>query len=80
MVCHLPIAKLSWMPPAPHPLKGRAFIRDNEAKQLAELEAAGVQVERNPDIDAFRKATAPVIDSIKGDTRKIVDDIRNLLK
>jgi len=61
-------------------LKGRAFIRDNEAKQLAELEAAGVQVERNPDIDAFRKATAPVIDSIKGDTRKIVDDIRNLLK
>ncbi len=57
-------------------LKGRAFIRDNEAKQLAELRTAGMQVEENPDLDAFRKATAPVIDSLSGDAKKIVEDIR----
>jgi len=61
-------------------LKGRAFIRDNEAKQLAELKAAGMQIEDKPDIDAFRKVTAPVIDSASGDTRKIIEDIRKALK
>jgi len=38
-------------------------------RQLAELKAAGMQVEDKPDLAAFRKATAPVIDSASGDTR-----------
>jgi tripartite ATP-independent transporter DctP family solute receptor len=57
-------------------LKGRAFIRDNEAKQLAELKAQGMQVVEHPDIAAFRKATAPVVDATTGETRKLVDEIR----
>lgn len=61
-------------------LKGRAFIRDNEVKQLAELQAAGMQIEEHPDIEAFRKATAPVVDAATGDTRKIIEDIRKLVK
>ncbi|MCU0593367.1 MAG: DctP family TRAP transporter solute-binding subunit, partial [Desulfobacterales bacterium] len=39
-------------------LQGRSHIRDNEAKQIAELKAAGMQVEDKPDLEAFRKATA----------------------
>ncbi|HQT98568.1 MAG TPA: TRAP transporter substrate-binding protein DctP, partial [Thermodesulfobacteriota bacterium] len=35
-------------------LTGRAYIRTNEAKQLAALKAAGVQVVENPDLAAFR--------------------------
>jgi TRAP-type transport system periplasmic protein len=61
-------------------LKGRDFIRDNETRQLAELKAAGMQIEEHPDIEAFRKATAPVVDSATGDTKKIVEDIRKLVK
>lgn len=61
-------------------LKGRAFIRDNETRQLAELKAAGMQIEENPDIEAFRKATAPVVEATTGDTKKIVEDIRKLVK
>ena len=57
-------------------LKGRAFIRDNEGKQLAELRTAGMQVEEGPDVEAFRKATAPVIDGLSGDAKKIVEQIR----
>jgi len=57
-------------------LRGRAFIRDNEAKQLAELRSAGMQVEENADLDAFRKATASVTDSLSGDAKKIVEQIR----
>ncbi len=61
-------------------LKGRAFIRDNESKQLAELKAGGMQVEEAPDLAAFRRATAPVVDSTGGDTKKIVEEIRKALK
>ncbi len=61
-------------------LKGRAFIRDNEGKQLAELRAAGMQVEEGPDVEAFRKATAPVIDALSGDAKKIVEQIRQAVQ
>jgi tripartite ATP-independent transporter DctP family solute receptor len=61
-------------------LKGRAFIRDNEAKQLAELKAAGMQVEEKPDIAAFRKATEPVIAATTGETRKLIQEIRKTAK
>jgi len=61
-------------------LKGRAFIRDNEVKQTAELKAAGMQVIENPDIEAFRKATAPVVEATSGDTKKLVEEIRKSLK
>jgi len=61
-------------------LEGRGFIRDNEAKQLAELKAAGVEVEENPDLDAFRKATAPVIENASGETKKLVEQIRQAVK
>lgn len=61
-------------------LKGRAYIRDNEAKQIAELRNAGMQVEERPDIEAFRKVTAPVVEATTGDTRKIVEEIRKLVK
>ncbi len=61
-------------------LKGRAFIRDNEAKQLAELKAAGMQVEETPDLAAFRKVTAPVIEANTGDTRKLIDQIQQMVK
>ncbi len=57
-------------------LEGRKFIRDNERQQLAELKAAGMQVDENPDLPAFRKATQPVIDSLSGDTKKLVEQIR----
>ncbi len=61
-------------------LKGRAFIRDNETRQLSELRAAGMQIEENPDIEAFRKVTAPVVEATTGDTKKIVEDIRKMAK
>jgi len=61
-------------------LQGRSFIRDNELKQLAELKAAGMQVEDKPDLAAFRKATAPVIESAAGDTKKMVEQIQQAVK
>ncbi|RPJ72455.1 MAG: DctP family TRAP transporter solute-binding subunit [Desulfobacteraceae bacterium] len=61
-------------------LKGRAFIRDNEAKQLGELKAAGMQVEEKPDFAAFRKVTTPVIETNSGDTRKLIEQIQALVK
>jgi tripartite ATP-independent transporter DctP family solute receptor len=61
-------------------LQGRSFIRDNEVRQLAELKAAGMQVEDKPDLAAFRKATAPVIESASGDTKKLVEQIQQTLK
>jgi tripartite ATP-independent transporter DctP family solute receptor len=60
--------------------QGRSFIRDNELKQLSELKAAGMQVEDKPDLAAFRKATAPVIDSASGDTKKMVEQIQQAVK
>ncbi len=57
-------------------VEGRRFIRDNERQQLAELKAAGMQVDETPDLAAFRKATQPVIDSLSGDTKKLVEQIR----
>ena len=56
-------------------LKGRAFVRDNETKQIAELKAAGMQVEEKPDLAAFRKATAPVLQTTSGDTKKLAEMI-----
>jgi len=35
-----------------------------------------MQVDENPDLAAFRKATQPVIDSLSGDTKKLVEQIR----
>ncbi len=61
-------------------LKGRSFIRDNEVKQLAELKAAGMQVEETPDLAAFRKATASVIEANTGDTRKLIEQIQQMVK
>lgn len=61
-------------------LQGRSFIRDNEVKQLAELQSMGMQVEAQPDLAAFRKATAPVIDSASGDTKKMVEQIQAQVK
>jgi TRAP-type transport system periplasmic protein len=61
-------------------LQGRHFIRGNEAKQLAELKAAGMLVEDKPDLAAFRKATTPVINSASGDTRKILEQIEQTVK
>jgi len=61
-------------------LQGRSFIRDNEVKQLNELKAAGMQVEDKPDLTAFRKVTAPVIDSASGDTKKMVEQIQQAVK
>jgi TRAP-type transport system periplasmic protein len=61
-------------------LKGRAFIRDNEVRQLAELKQMGMQVEEAPDIQAFRKKTASVVEATSGDTKKIVQQIRQALK
>jgi tripartite ATP-independent transporter DctP family solute receptor len=61
-------------------LQGRSFIRDNEVKQLAELKAAGMQVEDQPDLAAFRQATAPVIESASGDTKKLVEQIQQAVK
>jgi tripartite ATP-independent transporter DctP family solute receptor len=61
-------------------LQGRQFIRDNEARQLAELKAAGMQVEEKPDLAAFRKATAPVLDTVSGDTKKLVQQIQKTIQ
>ncbi len=55
---------------------GRQFVRGNEAKQLAALEKAGMQVVTNPDVAAFRAKTQPLYASLTGDTKKIVDEIR----
>jgi TRAP-type C4-dicarboxylate transport system substrate-binding protein len=61
-------------------LQGRAFIRDNEAKMIADLKGMGMQVEENPDLAAFRKATAPVIESAAGETKKLVEQIQAQVK
>lgn len=61
-------------------LHGRRYVRDNEASQLAALKAAGVQVVETPAIDAFRAKTEPLYASLGGDTRKIVEEIRKVVK
>ncbi len=61
-------------------LAGRRFVRDNEASQLAALKTAGMQVIDNPDLAAFRAKTEPVYASLSGDTKKIVEDIRKIVK
>jgi len=61
-------------------LQGRRFIRDNEARQLNELKALGMQVEENPDLSAFRKATEPVIASASGEVKKLVEQIQQAVK
>jgi tripartite ATP-independent transporter DctP family solute receptor len=61
-------------------LQGRSFIRDNEVRQLVELKAAGMLVEDKPDLEAFRKATAPVIESASGDTKKLAEQIQQAVK
>lgn len=60
-------------------LKGRAFIRDNEARQLEELRQHGMEVEEHPDLAAFREATAPVIKSVSGPAKEIVAAIRRAI-
>ena len=57
-------------------LEGRRVVRENEAKQLAALEAAGMKVVTNPDLAAFRAKTEPVYASLTGETKKIVEQIR----
>lgn len=61
-------------------LKGRAFIRDNETRMLAELKAAGMEVEEQPDLVAFQKATAPVVEGLSGEAKKLVEQIRQAVK
>ena len=61
-------------------LTGRAYIRTNEAKQLAALKAAGVQVVENPDLAAFRAKTASVPAALTGDSKKIYEEIRKEVK
>ncbi|TKB28233.1 DctP family TRAP transporter solute-binding subunit [Desulfopila sp. IMCC35006] len=61
-------------------LRGRAFIRDNEARQLAELQAAGMEIEEHPDMDAFRKATEPVLAGLDAESKKIVKQIQQAVK
>jgi tripartite ATP-independent transporter DctP family solute receptor len=61
-------------------LKGRAFIRDNEARQLEELKAAGMEVEEQPDLAAFRQATKPVLEELSGEAKKIVEEIQQTIK
>jgi TRAP-type transport system periplasmic protein len=61
-------------------LQGRAFIRGNEAKMIEDLKGMGMQVEASPDLAAFRKATAPVIESAAGETKKLVEQIQAQVK
>jgi TRAP-type C4-dicarboxylate transport system substrate-binding protein len=61
-------------------LQGRAFIRDNEARQLAELKAAGMVIEEDPDVDAFRQATAPVLADLSGEAKTIVEQIQQAVQ
>ena len=61
-------------------LRGRSFIRDNEAKQLAELRTAGMEIEEQPDMDAFRKATEPVLAGLDGESKKLVEQIQQAVK
>lgn len=61
-------------------LAGRSFIRDNEAKQLSALKAAGMQVEGKPDFAAFRAKTASVPAALSGDAKKIYDEIRKVVR
>ncbi len=61
-------------------LQGRAFIRDNEARQLAELQAAGMVIEEEPDLAAFRQATAPVLEGLSGEAKKIVAQIQQAVQ
>lgn len=61
-------------------LTARAMIRDNEAKQLAALKAAGMQVVENADLAAFQAKTASVLASTGGDTRKIAEAMRKAVK
>jgi TRAP-type transport system periplasmic protein len=59
-------------------LAGRAFIRDNEAKQLAELRSAGMQVVEKPDVKAFRAKTEPIYQGLSGESKNIVEEIRKI--
>ncbi len=57
-------------------LAGRSYIRDNEASQLAGLKKAGMQVVDAPNYGAFRAKTDSIYAGLSGDTKKIVDQIR----
>ncbi len=61
-------------------LRGRSFIRDNEARQLAELRTAGMEIEEHPDMAAFKKATEPVLAGLDGESKKIVEEIQQAVK
>ena len=39
-----------------------------------------MQIEEMPDLAAFRKVTAPVIDAASGDTKKMVEHIQQVVK
>ena len=60
-------------------LAGRAFIRDNEAKQLDALKAAGMQAVEKPNLKPFRAKTESVYNSLSGDAKKIVDEIQKVV-
>jgi tripartite ATP-independent transporter DctP family solute receptor len=61
-------------------LQGRRFIRDNETKQLAELRATGMEIEEQPDMAAFREATAPVPAGLSGEAKTIFEQIQQAVK
>jgi tripartite ATP-independent transporter DctP family solute receptor len=61
-------------------LAGRSYVRGNEARQLAALEAAGVEVERKPDTAAFRAQAASVPAALSGDALRIYEEIRKAVR
>lgn len=53
----------------------RKWVADNEASQLADIEANGMKVEKNPDIDAFKAAVAPTYEKYGAQYKDLIDRI-----
>ncbi|MEA5082767.1 MAG: TRAP transporter substrate-binding protein [Lachnospiraceae bacterium] len=58
----------------------RQWVADNEANQLAEIQANGMEVIMEPDLEAFKSSVQPVYDKYGAQYQEYIDAINEALK
>ncbi len=58
----------------------RQWVADNEESQLADIEANGTAVVREPDVESFRAAVEPTYEKYGTDYKELIDRINEELK
>ncbi|MCJ7856983.1 TRAP transporter substrate-binding protein [Lachnospiraceae bacterium NSJ-143] len=58
----------------------RQWVADNEESQLADIEANGMEIVKDPDVEAFRSAVQPVYDKYGDQYKEYIDAINEALK